>query len=82
MAQNNGDFTEKMCRMMRKYVFLKGNSALPTAQSRTRLLGSALAEHLNNADDEPSGRLTQVTIPENVDSIRCSTTIQEYLLKR
>jgi hypothetical protein len=30
------------------------------------------AGHLSTADEEPSGRLTQVTVPENVDSIRCS----------
>jgi hypothetical protein len=80
MAQNNGDFTAKGWRAVRKYLFLKGTqpkrsmmicrlhyviSALRTPLSVTGFRTG----HLITADEERSGRPTQAAVPENVDAI-------------
>jgi transposase len=65
-----------------EYISLKGNSAKKYHMSVTlgykRIPYSTVKNwvarfrmgHLNNEDEESSGRPTQVTIPENVDAIR------------
>jgi histone-lysine N-methyltransferase SETMAR len=83
MAQNNGDFTAKECRAVMKYLFLKGSSAkqiyngmsvtlgdkCPSYSTANNWVARFRAGHLSTKDEERSGRPTQVTIPENVDTI-------------
>jgi hypothetical protein len=82
VAQNNGDFTAKECRVVMKYLFLKGNSAKemygmsvtlsdkrPSYCTVKHWVAGFRTGHLSTEDEEHSGRPTEVTVPENVDAI-------------
>jgi hypothetical protein len=80
MAQNSGDFIAKVCRVVMKYLFLKGNSAIIFTMILSVTLGDKRPSysrvnnwvarfrtgHLSTEDEERSGRPTQVTIPEKI----------------
>jgi transposase len=77
MAQNNGDFSAKECRAVMKYLFLKGKSVKeiydmsvtlgdrrPSYSTVKNWVARFRTGHLSTADEERSGRSTQVAIPE------------------
>jgi hypothetical protein len=81
MAQNNGDFTAKECRMVMKYLSKRelgqrknydmsgtlGDKRLSYSKTKN-WIATFRTGHLS-IEDKRSGRPTQVTIPENVDAI-------------
>jgi transposase len=78
----NKHFTEKDCQAVMKYLFLKGNSAkiidamlialgdkCPSYSTFKNWVARIRTGLLSTEDEERSGRPTQVTIPENMDTI-------------
>jgi hypothetical protein len=74
MTQNNRDFTAKECQAVMKYLFLEesSNHDMSVTFSDKHPCHSIVKNWVAGfrTDEDPSGKPTQVTMPENVNAIR------------